>query len=287
MNTIIACTDFSPNANNAVQYAAALAEATKARLMLFHHFVYPVPATDLPMAFSSVFVDDATNAMEQRLQEIKAGLLKTYAIEIDCLLRSWDFSIDLETVFEDEKADLVVMGINGHSAVMNALVGSISATTIRRGKLPLLIVPPGVTYHPIEKILFPCDDHGIEEAGILKPLLRLAIHFDAYIEVLTLFDLKNTPELVPQGSLSEAKNTLEILLASARHGYSFENESAIDKGILYEAERSSADLIAMIPHHHSFWSNLLNQSKTQQVAVAIKLPLLVLGEKGLASIKAG
>jgi nucleotide-binding universal stress UspA family protein len=68
-------------------------------------------------------------------------------------------------------------------------------------------------------------------------------------------------------------------LAGTRHGYSYENETAVDKGILYEAARSSADMVAMIPHHHSFWSNLLNQSKTQKVAAAITLPLLVLGEK--------
>jgi nucleotide-binding universal stress UspA family protein len=48
---------------------------------------------------------------------------------------------------------------------------------------------------------------------------------------------------------------------------------------LYEAARSSADMVAMIPHHHSYLSSLLNQSETQRVATTITLPLLVLGEK--------
>ncbi len=49
MNAIIASTDFSPSATHAVHYAAALAQSVGARLVLFHHFTYPVPATDLPI----------------------------------------------------------------------------------------------------------------------------------------------------------------------------------------------------------------------------------------------
>jgi nucleotide-binding universal stress UspA family protein len=279
MKTIIACTDFSPNASNAVQYAAALADATNAKLLLFHHFEYPVPATDIPMAYPAAFVDEMAVGLSHRLEQTKTDLAKTYPIEIECVVRSWDLSLDLEEVFQSENADLVVMGMQGQGAVLNTLLGSISAVTMRRGNLPLLVVPRGVAFHPIRKILFPCDDHKMENTGTMKPLLNLALDFDAYIEVLTLFDLQKTPELVPKSGMSDAKNDLEALLTETRHGYSYENEDAVEKGILYEAARSQADMVAMIPHHHSFWSNLLNQSKTQRVAASIMLPLLVLGEK--------
>lgn len=279
MKAIIVCTDFSHNASHAVQYAAALANATESRLILFHYFNYPIPATDLPAVFPSVFVDEMAAGFEHRLQEIKDELTRSYPIHIDCKVRSWTLSSDLAEVFQEEQADLVVMGMHGQSAVLNAIIGSATSAAIRRGNLPILVVPHGVVFHPIQKIIFPCDDQAIENPATLKPLLDLAKSFDAYIEVLTLFDLEKTPELVPQGHLSPAKSSLQVQLEGTRHGYSYENETAVDKGILYEAARSSADMVAMIPHHHSFWSNLLNQSKTQKVAAAITLPLLVLGEK--------
>ena len=279
MKTIVVCTDFSDNAANAVKYAAALAKATEARLILFHYFSYPVPATDLPAVFPSIFVDEMAAGFERRLQEIKAALTQSHHIKIDYVVRSWDMSIDLEEVFKAEGADLVVMGMHGQSPMANVLFGSMTAAAIRRGKLPLLVVPRGVAYHPVQKILFPFDDHEIPNPETLQALLDVAVEFDAYIEVFTLFDLKKTPELVPQGNLSAAKSKLETLLAGIRHGYSYENENAVDKGILYEAARSSADMVAMIPHHHSFLSNLLSQSETQRIAAAITRPLLVLGEK--------
>jgi len=279
MKTIIACTDFSPNSTNATQYAAALAGAAQARLVLFHHFTYPVPATDFPDVYPAVFVDEMTTEIERKLEEVKADLVQTYQIEVDTVLRSWILSSDLEEVFQDEQADLVVMGIHGQSAVINALFGNVTSAAIRRGNLPLLVVPRGVIFHPVKKILFPCDDYTVPNLETLQPLRHLATIFDAYIEVFTLFDLEKTPELVPQPGVTAEKSRLQALLAGTRHGYSYENEEVINKGILYEATRSGADIVAMIPHHHTFLSNVLNLSETQRVAAAIHLPLLVLGER--------
>jgi len=279
MKTIIVCTDFSPSATHAVLYAAALAQATESRLVLFHHFNYPIPATDLPAVFPNVFVDEMTATSEHKLKELKDDLAQSYSIDMDCVVRSWDLQSDLDEVFEAEQASLVVMGMHGQSAVANALYGSVSSAAIRRGKLPLLVVSRGVVFHPLKKILFPFDDHAIANTETIQALRDLALAFDAYIEVFTLFDLKKTPELVPQGGLSAAKRNLQTLLTGIRHGYSYENENAVDKGILYEAARSGVDMVVMIPHHHSFLSNLFNQSETQRVAASITLPLLVLGEK--------
>lgn len=278
MKTIIACTDFSPNADNAIQYAAALAVASKARLLLYHHFDYPISATDLPGVTPGIFADDAARGFEARLKEIKRKLAKTHDLEIGVAVRSFDLSIDLETIFKEEEADLVVMGVKGQSAVVNAIFGSVASSTIRRGKLPLLVVPDVAKFQPVKKILFPYDDRHIKNPDTIRTLRDFALVFDAYIEVLTLFDLEKTPALAPKGHLSSAKSNLDHQLADIRHGFSYEHEEAINKGILYEAARSAADLVAMIPHHHSFLSNLLNQSRTQRIATNLSLPLLVLAE---------
>lgn len=279
MKTIIVCTDFSPNANNAVHYAAALAREAKARLVLFHFFDRPIPATDLQGIFPASFLDRAEKEREQKLLDIKRTLVDTFHIEVAYVLRSFDLPIDLEGVFHQEKAECVVMGTQGQSALVNAIIGNVTAGAIRRGKLPLLVVPEGAIYRPVKKILFPCDNHDIQHQDTIRPLRYLADTFDAYIEVLTLFDLEKTPALVPAGRINPEKDNLETLLANTRHGYAYENEDAIEKGILSEVTRTNADLLAMIPHHHSFLSGLLNQSETQRIISSIKIPLLVLGER--------
>ncbi len=279
MKAIIVCTDFSPIANNAVHYAASLASAAKVPLILYHHFNYPIAATDLPGFNPTIFVDEAAAGFETRLNDLKKELLRTHPIEIECIVRSFDLQLDLEKAFNDEQASLVVMGLQGQSAVKNALFGSVAVNSIRRGKLPLLLIPAGPQFHPLKKILFPFDDQEITSAAILQPLCDLAISFDAYIEVLTLFDLEKTPALAPKPKMSAPKSALSALLSDTRHGFSYENEDAVSRGILYEAARSSADMVAMIPHQRSFLSGLLNQSNTQRIAAAITVPMLVLTSK--------
>lgn len=278
MKTIVACTDFSQNATHALRYAAALANAIKGRLVLFHHFTYPIPTTDLQGIFPNVIADEIGAGLEQKLKELSEELALRYSVKVDCVVRSWDFLHDLEDVYKSEKASLVMMGTHGQSAMLNALYGSMTSSAIRHGKLPLMIVPQGVDFHPVKKILFPFDDRTILSPEVIRALRDLAIAFDAHVEVFTMFDLKKTPNLVPQDELSDAKKHLETLFKGVRHGYSYENEHAIVKGILNEAARDKVDLVAMISHHHSFLSNLLNLSETQRVATTITLPLLVLGE---------
>lgn len=279
MKAIIACTDFSPNANNALQYAAALAEAAGARLILFHYFNMPVAATDLPGLNPSAFLDAKTAECEGKLEGIKTGLKQTYEIDITCIVRSFDLFIDVETTFRHQQADLVVMGMHGQNAVLNALMGNIPSTAIRRGKTPMLLIPSGVVFKPVKKILFACDNHEIPNTDTMWALQDMATTLDAYIEVLTLFDEDKSIAFAPKDVEVRRKSNLETLLAPTRHGYSFENETMVKEGILYEALRSSADVVAMIPHHHSFLSSLFNQSETQRIAASITLPLLVLGEK--------
>ena len=279
MKTIIACTDFSASASNAVRYAAALATAANARLILFRHFNYPVAATDLPDMYPNTFGDEMGADFERGLQEIKAELSRAYPIEIECVVRSLSLHEDLEEIFHAEQADLVVMGMQGQNKVLNALAGNVTTAAIRHGRLPLLVVPQGVVFHPVKKILFTCDDHAIPNPDTLRILRTLAIIFDAYIEVLNFYDLEKISTSTPQGLRPAAKINLETMLAGTRYGFFYKNEDVADKGILYEAIRSAADLVAMIPHHHSFWSTLLNQSETQRVATTITLPLLVLGER--------
>src|SRR5690349_9109608 len=107
MKTIIVCTDFSPNASTAVHYAAALAHTGKCRLILFHHYDYPVPATDMPTLYPAVFIDGLEADLEKKLLEIKAELNAMYPIEVTCILRSLTLHSDLEQVFKEEQADLV------------------------------------------------------------------------------------------------------------------------------------------------------------------------------------
>ena len=54
---------------------------------------------------------------------------------------------------------------------------------------------------------------------------------------------------------------------------------AVRDSILDAVRESEADMIAMIPHHHSIWPYLFDNSDTLSIAMQTTVPLLVLAEK--------
>ena len=282
MNAIIATTDFSASSANAVRYAAAFADATGARLVLFHHFIYPAPATDVPFLQPLVYVDEMSASHERHLADIRAELLKVFPkLDISTVVRSLSLQEDLEELFHEEEADIVVMGTKAHSPLSSVLLGSVSSKTIRRGKLPVLLVPECCSYHTVQKILFPSDRHYFGNAQILQPLHDAAKTFSAYVEVLTLGNRDDLSELAAPSAEhgTPTRSNLSLLLGDVQHGFSYENERDVQAGIVEEAARVQADWVAMVPHHHSVFATLFNTSETQRVAGSLKLPLLVLGER--------
>jgi nucleotide-binding universal stress UspA family protein len=279
MKTIIAATDFSPNAMHATRYAAALASATGARLILFHHFSYPIPAAGMPY-IDPMDLEELATDLEKRLKKVKAGLQKDFPdLFIKIMVRSWIMVRDLEEAFRDEKASLVVMGMHGESPALNTLLGSKTARVIRSGRMPAIVVPAKASFQAPKKILFAFDFDPQTHIETIVPLRDLALTFDAYVKVLTFFDDDETSYPVALKEERVVKNKLDHLFSSVRHTYALEEESALIDGILDHSTSYGADLVAMIPRHHSYLSNLLNGSITQEIATRIRVPLLVLPDK--------
>ena len=65
MKTIIVPTDYSPAATNAVNYAADMALAIKADLLLVHIYQLPVAVADVPLALISV--EDMQKVEEEKM----------------------------------------------------------------------------------------------------------------------------------------------------------------------------------------------------------------------------
>ena len=81
MKTIIAATDFSEEAENAIQYAAALAQQTGAKVLLFNSFSLPVHTAN------SLLPEEVIRRIEEDnkllLRDTAAEWAERYGIEVD------------------------------------------------------------------------------------------------------------------------------------------------------------------------------------------------------------
>jgi len=274
MKNIIVPTDYSENAANAVHYAAGLAAAAKARLVLYNAFPYPV-VTDVPTEIIQEFVDQIADEQFRKLREIKQNVVREYGIEVTCITQAGSVPNDLEEIMEKEKADLAVMGLRGANPAVQILMGGNTAAVLRKGRVPLLVVPPAATYKAPRRILFACSNPLIENKAMIRPLKDVAALFSAEIEVLMISE----PQFISEPLQKPRPSNLEEHFRNIRHLYTFDMSDAVRDSILDAVRESEADMIAMIPHHHSIWPYLFDNSDTLSIAMQTTVPLLVLAEK--------
>lgn len=274
MKTIIVATNYSKEANNAVNYAAALASYANSKLVLFNSFELSVHASNALLPGSSIgkLIDENNNT----LHDIALNLSGKYGITVDYISRTSDLMEELDFQVKRLSADLVVMGMKDiHSGF---LPFSSTATAIHHAKYPILTVPEAASFNRISKILFAYNPDCIEEINKLPMLMELAECFNAEIQVCHVAkSLQTATNVFSEKNLSF---NAEAILGSTEHSYKeIEDDNVLD-GIEKLIKNWGADLLVMVPHKYGFWESIWHKSKTIQMAKRSLVPLLSLPNPG-------
>jgi nucleotide-binding universal stress UspA family protein len=138
---IVCATDGSENADRALHYAAEIAQRDGAELHVVH-IVERLPARKMAGELN-------TYGNEDRLEEKVGGQTRTIAAErnIRATLhlapgRSGRVAQRIVDVMTDTGGDLIVVGTRGHSALVGALLGSVTQDLLHVAPCPVLAVPP-------------------------------------------------------------------------------------------------------------------------------------------------
>ncbi len=270
MKTIVVPTDYSENAWHATEYAARVAQQAKASLVLFHALELPLIASDLPIDAPSL--DEVMRHHTMRLDETTGQLVRKYGVDVTYKLRVGSVKELLLPFFNEQKGDLVIMGLRGSNPVGRLLMGSVTASVLKRSQLPVLIIPRDFTFRGIRHILFASDFEPLASPQRLRPLQDIAKAFNATVEVMHL----PQPLAAGRSEVLADENYWETQLHDIRLGYTFLYEEDIQKGIDQGVCESNADLLVMLPHRHTFFERLLEKSNVQKMAFHTRVPLLAL-----------
>jgi nucleotide-binding universal stress UspA family protein len=267
--TIIVATDFSEVAENAVDYAAAAAKHSNARLVLFNSFVIPIHAANTLLPGSSI--QKLLNDNEIKLIERSLSLSVTYDIEVEHE-SSFSFVEDeLKSMLIKYQADLVVLGM-APKTLEQDLWGNTTTSAIKKLKFPVLAVPLGARFEGTKKVLFACDVlNGVSEK-VLTRVKDVAISLNALVEVFNVN--KALEELKTEGPDLLATNAIDDGLEGITYYYKNVKSNAVIAEIEKEIESFGADLLIMVPKKYGFWASLVHASKTRIMASGLNIPLL-------------
>jgi len=181
MKHIIVPTDFSKNANNALNYAINIAnQFAECTIHLIH--VYSVRSETGIMASVNTFMQ---KKMEEDLaeieQEMKPKLFRGTSL-IPKAVEGYPISIILEFA-EILEADFVIMGTQGASNLKSIFMGTNTTELIKKCSRPVLVIPADYKYQAPKNIALAADSKIITTSKIVAPLIEIAEKFQAKVNV--------------------------------------------------------------------------------------------------------
>jgi len=275
MKTIIVSTDFSPAATNATNYAADMALAIDASLLLLHVYQVPISFTDVPVVLVSV--DELRKNAEEQLEQLKKSIehITSGKIKVYTEVRMGDVVDELGLLSEHICPFAIVMGTKGHTAMERALFGSNTLTAIKKLHWPVICVPPGKEFGKgIKKIGLACDFREVVKTTPTHVIKDLVKEFNGELHVLNVdYDNRQYNLETPEQSA-----LLHSMLEELKPQYHFIKCKDIEEGINDFADENNLDLVIAIPKKHTLLEGLFKKSSTRQLVVESHVPVMCVHE---------
>lgn len=131
--------DFSEHAEQALDYAIALADKLRARLTLLHviHDM-PIGAGDMASALPYEYMQEIEAGVQQSMEEL-LDRARNAGVEGEIVIvHGVPFQAILDAT-ADRHVDLIIMGTHGRTGLRHALMGSVAEKVVRLASCPVLV----------------------------------------------------------------------------------------------------------------------------------------------------
>ena len=270
MKLIIAPTDFSPMADNAVKYSIDMAKAMGANLMLVNVYQLPISYSEVPLI--NISLDELRKISEEKLEELKRNIKTLTGNQLTVYTESklGYVTEELEKLSITLHPFAIVMGTRGVTGVGRFFLGSNTLSVIKHLEVPVFVIPPGATFKSFRKIGLTSDLRDVVDATPVEPVRELVNFFNADLHVLNV-DLKQrrfTP-YTPEETMN-----LETLLSGMNPVFDFIEHESVEQGISEFAEKNNIDLLITLPKKHNALEQLFETSTTRKLIHQTNIPLM-------------
>jgi len=264
MKKIVVATDFSAPAEKATFYAADLANAINASVLLLHVYQIPVGMNDMPVLVVSI--DELKKNAEAGLIRAKKLLQGNYAsLQVETEARLGDVIDELKDVCNKTDPVAVVTGKHGASGVERIFFGSTSLSIIRHISYPVITVSDNWNNQP-SKIAALAIDTAVEKPEIQR--IRSLVQ-----ELKIQFRIIHVKQ--ERGASLEMKD----LAMEINSDYEIIYDHEFVHGIESYIQHNHIDLLIILPHKHNLIERLFFKTHTKELLEKISIPIMCIPDK--------
>jgi nucleotide-binding universal stress UspA family protein len=276
MKTILVPTDFSKEADNALEVAAIIARNTDAKIELLHivesihEDSFSVSGTfiqedGLDKVFILKMVEKAMKTMQQKIK-----VLPLEGIKVIPHVKVGSVYKNISNIIAENKVDLIVMGTQGATGIKEMFAGSNTEKVVRLAKCLVLSVKERADKFHLKNVVL-ATNFSDDAPVFLNRIKELQSIFNFKLHLLYV----NTP----MSFQSDAELGLTMDKFAKTHdlkNYSFNilNAYMEEEGIMVFADKVNADVVALSTHGKKGLSSLLLGSISQDMVNYSPKPIL-------------
>lgn len=284
MKKFLALTDFSDDAQKAIDYGLLLAQQCKAdSFTVLHSFepavLYQTDSTGgmMPdgtpnMVNYTLMAEEAeaiNKANHERMKKLEEELKKTHPnIPLKLLIEEGFLGDIANDLIEKEQIDMTIMGIKGKSGLEKIIVGSNAVKAIDGIESPLLIIPHEAQNQLPAKVALATDLELLSD----KALARLTSFLNGL----------GTPELLVvnvnhnnnDAEIEERVSAIKAQLQPLNPVIHLSEAESVEAGLEEFTAQNNISVLVFIHHERSFFSKLFHKSIGKQIAWNTTIPVL-------------
>lgn len=280
MKKILVPTDFSKEATIATDLGFDIAKKSGADLVLFHVVeegsttsssfnVEGQVAAGAGRGIDKLFMIKLIEKSKKQLQKAVSDP-RYSSVKVEGVMRVGNPYHGMRTVIADQKADLVIMGTAGRSALGGMVIGSNTEKIIRTAHCPVLTVQKKPATTDFKNIVFATSMSASEEVFI-KIMKRTQAIYGSTIHLVRI----NTPgDFQRDYIVKEYMEKYAKKLQLRNFTLNIFNDLSVEEGVIRFADTIDADLIAMATHGRSGFAHVIAGSVAEDVASHASRPVL-------------
>ena len=276
MNNFLVPIDFSETSRNAARYAAHISTLVPdAHLILYNVFDSLEYGSDSSPLATDAEEDAGRKAiMELALESVRTEISPITSARITLVAEeSHRFLDTLEKYVNNNNIQLIVMGITGATRLGQIFMGSNTLNLIKRGTVPVIIVPPHAHSESAKNVMLLTDFKDIENTIPVKTVRSVLDLFNPRLHIVNV-DHEHYVQVTEEYKAERTK--LEGLLKDYSPEFYFIRLFDFMDAIEQFVVDNKIDLILTFPRKHSFLSNVFKTTNTTQLAYHSYVPIVAI-----------
>lgn len=280
MEKILVPTDFSEEADNALNLAVDIASKNGSELVLLN--IVEVPSgsgltsfnvegemdTSMGAGMDDVFVVKMIERSKKKIKELATDN-RLSNIHVHTTVEIGNAFAGISKAIKDHEVSLIIMGTKGSSGWEEILVGSNTEKVVRRAKCPVIAVKHPVKLDDIEDIVFATNLEA-EQSHVVNELVKLQKLTKGKLHIVRI----NTPNNFDTSR--SIKRQMEAFVKNHQlqnYTLNIYDDVVEEDGIVRFSEDIDADMIAMATHGRTGFMHILSGSIAEDIVNHAKRPV--------------